>query len=75
MRDGVRVPPAGLLAASMDLGPLLRPGQNTIRVDVATTLINRLRVVTPSVYGIEARQAYGLIGPVQLTPYGTAVAS
>jgi hypothetical protein len=73
--NGVRVPPAGLLASSMDLGSLLRPGQNTIQVDVATTLINRLRVVTPGIYGVEARQAYGLIGPVQLTPYGQAIAS
>ena len=73
--NGERVPPAGPLASSMDLGSLLRPGRNTIQVDVATTLINRLRVVTPSIYGVEARQAYGLIGPVQLVPYGQAVAS
>jgi hypothetical protein len=73
--NGERVPLAGQLAASMDLGStLLRPGRNTIQVDVATTLLNRLRVVTPTVYGVASRQAYGLIGPVQLVPYGQATA-
>lgn len=73
--NGVRVPMAGQLATSMDLGSLLRPGHNTIQIDVATTLLNRLRVVTPNVYGIASRQSYGLIGPVQLTPYGQAIAA
>ncbi|MBR7826590.1 hypothetical protein KDK95_09765 [Actinospica sp. MGRD01-02] len=73
--NGTRVPPARQLAASMDLGPLLKAGQNTIVVEVATTLLNRLRVVTPGIYGIASRQAYGLIGPVTLTPYGQAAAS
>lgn len=72
--NGVRVPQAGQLASGMDLGTLLRPGPNTIQVEVATTLFNRLRVVTPSVYGIASRQSYGLIGPVWLTPYGQAAA-
>ena len=72
--NGHLVPPAGVLASAVDLGGLLQPGQNTIEVEVATTLINRLRVVTPQVYGIAQPQAYGLIGPVQLTPYGQAVA-
>ena len=35
-----------------------------IEVEVATTLINRLRTVTPAVYGPVPRQAYGLVGPV-----------
>jgi hypothetical protein len=43
-------------------------------VEVATTLLNRLRVVTPAVYGPAKPQAYGLLGPVRLTPYGQAVA-
>jgi len=72
--NGSRVTPSGLLATSMDLGGLLRPGPNTIEVEVATTLLNRLRVVTPSPYGGAKPQAYGLMGPVQLTPYAQAVA-
>lgn len=72
--NGERVPSDGQLASATDLGSLLRAGRNTITVEVATTLLNRLRVVTPGVYGIAARQAYGLIGPVRLAPYGQAVA-
>jgi hypothetical protein len=72
--NGQLVPPAGILASAIDLGGLLRAGQNTIEVEVATTLLNRLRVVTPAVYGPAKPQAYGLLGPVELTPYGQAVA-
>jgi hypothetical protein len=73
--NGSLVPPTGILATSLDVGGLLQAGANTIEVEVATTLLNRLRVVTPAIYGIAARQAYGLIGPVVLTPYGQAIAS
>ena len=70
--NGHRVPPAGVLSTTADVGSLLKPGRNVIEVEVATSLINRLRTVTPSIYGIAARQAYGLLGPVRLTPYGEA---
>ncbi|WP_033339171.1 glycosyl hydrolase [Catenuloplanes japonicus] len=53
-----------------DVGPLLRRGRNTIEVEVATTLNNRLRVADPAVYGVASRQSYGLTGPVTLIPYG-----
>ena len=55
--------------AQRHLGALLRRGSNVIEVEVATTLINRLRTVTPAVYGPVPRQAYGLVGPVRLVPY------
>ena len=44
-----------------------------IEVEVASTLINRLRTVTPAVYGVATRQAYGLVGPVRLVPYAEKV--
>jgi len=72
--NGQRVPPAGILNSRADLGNLLRPGVNTIEVEVATTLINRLRTVTPAIYGVATRQAYGLLGPVRLLPYAEAAA-
>lgn len=56
-------------AGALDVGALLRPGPNTIEVEVATSLINRLRTVTPAIYGVTKRQDYGLLGPVQLLPY------
>ncbi len=67
--NGTRLDPADPLATTVDLGHLLTSGVNTIEVEVATTLINRLRTVTPEVYAVAPRQAYGLVGPVRLVPY------
>jgi len=72
--NGQRVPPAGILNSRADVGNLMRPGVNAIEVEVATTLINRLRTVTPAIYGVATRQAYGLLGPVRLLPYAEAAA-
>ncbi|OLT37879.1 hypothetical protein BJF79_28695 [Actinomadura sp. CNU-125] len=58
-----------MLVPKVDVGPYLRRGRNTIEVEVATTLNNRLRVSDPDVYGPASRQDYGLIGPVRLVPY------
>lgn len=67
--NGRQVAPCDVLDTTVDLGGLLRKGRNEIEVEVATTLINRLRTVTPAVYGPVPRQAYGLVGPVRLVPY------
>ncbi|WP_306211242.1 glycosyl hydrolase [Actinoplanes sp. RD1] len=67
--NGRALPPADVLDPVVDLGPWLRPGRNTVEVEVATTLLNRLRTTSPEVFGIAARQAYGLLGPVQLRWY------
>ncbi|GHF33535.1 hypothetical protein FHX82_005293 [Amycolatopsis bartoniae] len=67
--NGAPLPPADVLDTVVDVGPWLRPGRNTIEVEIATTLNNRLRVTNPAVFGIAARQAYGLVGPVRLVPY------
>jgi hypothetical protein len=67
--NGDRLPPCDVLATTVDLGGRLRRGRNVIEVEVASTLLNRLRTVTPEVYGVAARQAYGLVGPVRLVPY------
>lgn len=72
--NGRRVPPAGVLTSKLDLGPSLQSGDNVIEVEVATALMNRLRVVTPDIYGVATRADYGLIGPATLTPYGEALA-
>ena len=55
----------------MDIGPYLVKGTNTITVEVATTLLNRLRSEDVA-YMSAKRQAYGLVGPVTLAPYGEA---
>ncbi|KAA1427736.1 glycosyl hydrolase [Nocardioides antri] len=67
--NGEELPPCDPLDATVDLGHRLVPGLNEIEVEVASTLLNRLRVVTPSVYGVASRQSYGLTGPVRLVPY------
>ncbi|MFE6647475.1 glycosyl hydrolase [Nocardioides sp. NPDC057772] len=67
--NGELLPPCDPMDPVVDLGHALRPGPNTIEVEVASTLLNRLRTVTPSVYGVAARQSYGLAGPVRLVPY------
>jgi hypothetical protein len=70
--NGRRVPGTNPLDSVVDLGDSLRRGRNVIEVEVATTLLNRLRTAQPVVFGTSARQRYGLIGPVVLQPYGTA---
>lgn len=67
--NGKRVAPCDVLDTTVDVGSLLRRGRNVIAVEVASTLINRLRTVTPEVYAAVPRQAYGLLGPVRLVPY------
>ncbi|MFE6489004.1 alpha-L-rhamnosidase, partial [Streptomyces sp. NPDC057757] len=68
--NGHRLPPVSRLNPVVDLTPgLLRRGANQIEVEVATPLINRLRVAQPTVFGGTARQNHGLVGPVRLTPY------
>ncbi|MEV6345506.1 glycosyl hydrolase [Actinoplanes sp. NPDC051851] len=63
--NGHPLPPIDVLQPTADLH--LCPGPNTIEVEVATTLLNRLRTTNPTVFGIATRQAYGLLGPVTLT--------
>jgi len=67
--NGDELPPCDVLDTTVDLGTRLRRGRNVIEVEIASTLLNRLRTVTPEVYGVATRQAYGLVGPVRLVPY------
>ncbi|MEU3781777.1 glycosyl hydrolase [Streptomyces sp900129855] len=71
--NGIGAPPVDRLRPVVDVGPLLRRGANVIEVEVATPLVNRLRVAQPTVFGAVARQDHGLMGPVRLLPYGQAV--
>ncbi|WP_030224062.1 glycosyl hydrolase [Streptomyces sp. NRRL WC-3626] len=67
--NGKESGPADRLSPVLDVGPLLRRGENTIEIEVATPLVNRLRVTRPEVFGSLARQEHGLVGPVKLVPY------
>lgn len=68
--NGRLLPPLSQCNTVVDLGDRLRAGRNTIEVEVATTLNNRLRVTDPTIFGGSRRQSYGLIGPVTLSAYG-----
>ncbi len=61
------------LSAEGDIGANLKPGRNTITVRVATTLNNRLAKIDEEVAARGLVQPNGLVGPVRLTPYATAV--
>jgi hypothetical protein len=67
--NGKRLDPVDRLNPVADLGGHLHRGSNTIEIEVATPLFNRLRISNPTVFGTSARQNYGLVGPVHLTPY------
>lgn len=74
--DTVRVRVNGRSAGPVDLvrpvvpvGHLLRPGANTVEVEVASNLINRLRTTRPDVYAVARRSDWGLVGPVVLRPH------
>lgn len=67
--NGEQLPPCDVLDTTVDLGHRLRRGRNVIEVEIASTLLNRLRTVTPAVYGVATRQVYGLTGPVRVVPY------
>ena len=67
-----RVTAVDLLSDEIDISDYVRPGRNTLRVEVTTTLLNRLRQSNPDVYAKANRAEYGLLGPVQIVPVGRA---
>ncbi|GHF35457.1 hypothetical protein FHX82_007048 [Amycolatopsis bartoniae] len=67
--NGELLPPVNVFNPVLDLGNRLRNGKNTLVIQVGTTLNNRLRVSRPDLFGGNARQDYGLLGPVTLVPY------
>ncbi|TQM63688.1 glycosyl hydrolase [Humibacillus xanthopallidus] len=67
--NGRDVPTRSVLSTRVDVGTALRPGHNLVEVEAPSTLFNRLRTVNPTVFGSSSRQAYGLLGPVTITPY------
>ncbi|KFA60780.1 hypothetical protein S40285_06318 [Stachybotrys chlorohalonatus IBT 40285] len=58
--------PVDQLAERIDISGWLTGGDNKIVLEVASNLINRLRLVDPVVYGVVTRQAVGLVGNVEV---------
>jgi hypothetical protein len=67
--NGDKLPPVDQLDIEFDIGAYLKSGKNSLAIEVATTLLNRMRIVEPDVYGVATRQAFGLVGPVIIAPY------
>jgi hypothetical protein len=59
-----RTVPVDQRARQVDIGDFVIGGANEIKIQVATTLNNRLRVVEPDVYAGLSRQAYGITGSI-----------
>lgn len=68
--NGERVAPDSVAGRTWDVTDLLQKGENEVRIVLATTLRN---AVTDKVGSSARTQAYGLIGPVQLIPYGRTI--
>jgi hypothetical protein len=61
------------IGAEGDISAYLKPGRNSLIVRVATTLNNRLASIDEEVRNRGLIQPYGLVGPVRVTPYATAI--
>ncbi|KAJ7261298.1 hypothetical protein B0H12DRAFT_1322075 [Mycena haematopus] len=87
--NGVQIPTADPSFPVVDVTQFLIAGSNTIRVEAASTLLNAVNAV-PQVESLgflrtqtgadetgflPANQAYGLVEPVRLIPYGRVVIS
>jgi hypothetical protein len=77
--NGSRAAPRVTAQAPFDIGSLLHPGANQLRVALTTTLKNRIVGLAQggdtglAIYLAQpATQPYGLIGPVRLIAYGRA---
>ncbi len=57
------------ISATVEVGPYLHGGSNTLVVRVATTLNNRLTSLDPTVAKRGLVQEYGLVGPVVITSH------
>ncbi|MFG2949347.1 glycosyl hydrolase [Streptomyces adustus] len=68
--DGKKLAAVNQLDPVIDLGSL-KQGSHTIVVTVATTLMNRVKQLRPNVF-TAAKQDYGLLGTVTVTPYAEA---
>ncbi|MGY0386446.1 glycosyl hydrolase [Nocardioides sp. WG-D5] len=67
--NGTLLPTPDQLDHEVDLEGGLVPGVNTIEIEVASPLLNRLRITRPAEFGSRTPTVNGLLGPVVLKPY------
>lgn len=74
--NGKPAPALDTRTLRVDISKLVRPGANTVKVVVGSTLTNRLKQRGFSGwFGAPETQEYGLLGPVTVQPYAQAVTS
>ncbi|KAK2763925.1 hypothetical protein FQN54_009544 [Arachnomyces sp. PD_36] len=66
--NGENLPPLDQLATEFDIGKYVNIGVNVLEIEIATSLLNRMRIVDPGAYGGVERQGFGLVG-VRVLPY------
>ncbi|MCI8497678.1 MAG: hypothetical protein HFE85_05455 [Clostridiales bacterium] len=69
--NGIEVAGINQSTKVIDLGELVKQGENTLEIQSVSTLRNAVRTVD-SAYNYKGVQSYGLLGPVSITPYVTA---
>lgn len=69
--NGIEVAGINQSTKVIDLGELVKQGENTLEIQSVSTLRNVVRTVD-SAYNYKEVQSYGLLGPVSITPYVTA---
>lgn len=67
--NGRQLPPQNIIDTVVDLDGYLVTGANSVKIEVATTLRNAVRVARGGQWANFDRQDYGLIGPVTVKPY------
>ncbi|HST40872.1 MAG TPA: glycosyl hydrolase, partial [Conexibacter sp.] len=72
--NGRQAAPDSVAGRRLDVSGLLKPGANELQVRVATTLRNAVppAAAFPGLPVYEGSEEYGLLGPVQLVPFGRA---
>jgi hypothetical protein len=67
--NGKRLPAQDIIDTVVDLDGYLVAGRNVLKVEVASTMRNAVRVARGGQWTGFAKQDYGLLGPVTLRPY------
>ncbi|EPE28610.1 secreted protein [Glarea lozoyensis ATCC 20868] len=67
--NGVQLPAVDQLTWTHDIGAWVKAGENKLEIEVAGSLLNRLRVTSPSTYSLTKRQDFGLVGSPRVVPW------
>jgi hypothetical protein len=69
--NGVSLPPLDQTELNFDISQWLKNGTNLIEVELASSLLNRMKATYPSVYSGLSSQSFGLTG-VTIQPFSSA---